>query len=91
MRLATGAPITVIKRVVKFYYTLKDLQCEDDFIVLDLDDKFDVILGRYTLAQKARAKNQLAASIRKDACHLFIRWPSDERLEASTSVWMSYE
>ena len=45
MRLATGASITVMKRVVKFHYTLRDLQYDDDFIVLDLDDKFDVILG----------------------------------------------
>ena len=34
-----------MKRVVKFHYTLRDLQYDDDFIVLDLDDKFDVILG----------------------------------------------
>ena len=45
VRLATGASITVMKRVVKFHYTLRDLQYDDDFIVLDLDDKFDVILG----------------------------------------------
>ena len=45
VRLATGASITVMKRVVKFHYTLKYLQCDNDFIVLDLDDKFDVSLG----------------------------------------------
>ena len=45
MRLATGASITVMKRVVKVHYTLKEKQYDDDFIVLDLDDKFDVILG----------------------------------------------
>ena len=45
VRLTTGASITVMKRVVKFHYTLKDLQYADEFIVLDLDDKFDVILG----------------------------------------------
>ena len=43
--LATGASIAVLKRVVVFRYTLEDLQYNDDFIVLDLDDKFDVILG----------------------------------------------
>ena len=42
---ATGASIAVIKRVVGFHYTLEDLQYNDDFIVLDLDDEFDVILG----------------------------------------------
>ena len=45
VRLATGASITVIKGVVRIHYTLKDFQYDDDFIVLDLDDKFDVILG----------------------------------------------
>ena len=42
---ATGASIAVIKRVVGFHYTLEDLQYNDDFIVLDLDEEFDVILG----------------------------------------------
>ena len=45
VRLATGASITVMKRVVRIHYTLKELQYDNDFIVLDLDDKFDVILG----------------------------------------------
>ena len=43
--LATGASIAVMKRVVGFHYTLEDLQYNDDFIVLNLDEKFDVILG----------------------------------------------
>ena len=45
MRLKTGASIAVVKRVVEFHYTLEGLQNNDAFIVLDLDDKFDVILG----------------------------------------------
>ena len=45
VRLATGALITVKKSVVGIHYTLNDEQYDDDFIVLDLDDKFDVILG----------------------------------------------
>ena len=45
MGLATGASIAVMKRVVGFHYTLEDLQYNDDFIVLNLEDKFDVILG----------------------------------------------
>ena len=44
VRLATGASISVKKSVVGFHYTLKDEQYDDDVIVLDLDDKFDVIL-----------------------------------------------
>ena len=42
---ATGASVTVMKRVVDITYTLKGVQYDDDFIILDLDDKFDVILG----------------------------------------------
>ena len=45
VRLATGSSITVKKHVVGVHYTLEDEQYDDDFIVLDLDDKFDVILG----------------------------------------------
>ena len=45
MRLATGASISLKKRVVGIHYMLKDEQYDDDFIVLDLNDKFDVILG----------------------------------------------
>ena len=45
VRLATGASIAVMKRVVRFHYTLENLQYNDDLIVLDLDDKFDIILG----------------------------------------------
>ena len=34
------------------------------------------------MALNVRAKGQLAASSREDTCHLFIRFPSDERLGA---------
>ena len=36
MRLATGASVTVMKRVVRITYTLKGVQYNDDFIILDL-------------------------------------------------------
>ena len=45
VRLATGAPVTVMKRVVATTYTLKEVQYDDAFIVSDLNDKYDVILG----------------------------------------------
>ena len=41
-RFATGASITGMEGVVGFHYTLEDLQYNDDFIVLNLDDRFDV-------------------------------------------------
>ena len=37
--LATCASVTVMKRVVGITYTLKGVQYNDDFIILDLDDK----------------------------------------------------
>ena len=45
VRLATGTSVTVKKRAVEIHYTLEDKRYNDDFIVLDSDDKFDVILG----------------------------------------------
>ena len=44
VRLATSASINVKKRGVGTHYTLEDEQYDDDFIILNLDDKFDVIL-----------------------------------------------
>ena len=45
VRLATGASVTVMERMVGISYTLKEVQYNDGFIVFDLDDIFDVILG----------------------------------------------
>ena len=45
VRLATGSTVQVEKRVVAIRYTLQGKELNDEFIVLDLDDKFDVILG----------------------------------------------
>ncbi|KAF1336709.1 reverse transcriptase, partial [Globisporangium splendens] len=45
VRLATGATVTTEKHVTRFRVTHDGRQMEGDFIWLDLDDKFDVILG----------------------------------------------
>lgn len=45
VRLATGATVHVKKRVVGVHYTFEGNDLHDEFVVLDLDDKFDVILG----------------------------------------------
>ena len=45
VRLAAGASVTVMKRVVGITYTLKEVQYNDEFIVWDLDGTFDVILN----------------------------------------------
>ena len=42
---ATGASITVEKRVVVIHNTLEGKQYDDKVIVLDLDEKFNIILG----------------------------------------------
>ena len=89
VRLATGASVTVMKRVVGITYTLKGVQYDDEFIILDLDDKFDVIPWT-AVAQKVRATSQLASTNGRYACHLFIRWPSDERHGAPTNMWVYY-
>ena len=68
VRLAPGASATVNKRVVRIFYTPKEVQYDDAFIVLDLDGKFDVILGsswlrRYEpqVSQHSRSGNMTAA------------------------------
>ncbi|KAF1334277.1 reverse transcriptase, partial [Globisporangium splendens] len=45
VRLATGATVTTEKHVIRLRVTHDGRQMEGDFIWLDLDDKFDVILG----------------------------------------------
>ena len=45
VRLATGASVTVMKHVVRITYTLKEVSYNYKIVVLELDDKFNVILG----------------------------------------------
>ena len=45
VHLEKAASITAEQHVVEIHYTLKDEQYDDDFIVLGLDDMYDVILG----------------------------------------------
>ncbi|KAF1333196.1 Pol protein, partial [Globisporangium splendens] len=45
VRLATGATVTTEKHVTRLRVTHDGRQMEGDFIWLDLDDKFDTILG----------------------------------------------
>ena len=87
MRLKTGASIAVVKRVVEFHYTLEGLQNNDAFIVLDLDDKFDVILGLPWLRRyEPRVSWKHRTLKMPDACSSDDQ--SDERFGASTSMWI---
>ncbi|KAF1327255.1 reverse transcriptase, partial [Globisporangium splendens] len=45
VRLANGSTVKMPKRVVRLAIKCEDFRGEDEFILLDLDDKFDVILG----------------------------------------------
>ncbi|KAF1317464.1 reverse transcriptase, partial [Globisporangium splendens] len=45
VRLANGSTVKMSKRVVRLAMKCEDLRGEDEFILLDLDDKFDIILG----------------------------------------------
>ncbi|CAI5738229.1 unnamed protein product [Peronospora farinosa] len=63
VRLATGASVTVEKRVVGIHYTLEGKKYDDDFIVLDLDDKFDVILGLPWLRRVHKRVSVLRVSV----------------------------
>ena len=56
-----------LKLVVGIHYTLEGEQYDNDFIVQDLDDKFDVCLELSWLSWE-RANGVLAASIREDTC-----------------------
>jgi hypothetical protein len=67
VRLATGATVHMKKRVVGIHYTFEGRQLDDDFIVLDLDDKFDVILGMPWLRKHEPLVNWKRRSVRVDA------------------------
>ncbi|KAF1316972.1 reverse transcriptase, partial [Globisporangium splendens] len=45
VRLANGSKVTMPKRVLRMAIGCDDFRGEDEFILLDLDDKFDLILG----------------------------------------------
>ncbi|KAL3656197.1 hypothetical protein V7S43_018970 [Phytophthora oleae] len=51
VRLATGATVRIEKRVVRVRFSYKRRTFVDDLIVLDLDDKFDLVLGMPSLAR----------------------------------------
>ena len=44
VRFATDTFVKVMKRVWKIRYTLEEVRYDDEFIMLELDDNFDVTL-----------------------------------------------
>lgn len=63
VRLATGAVVELNRRVVRMHYAIEELQLDDEFIVLNLDDKFDVILGMPWLVRYQPSVDWLSRSI----------------------------
>ncbi|TJX12520.1 retroviral-like aspartic protease, partial [Tissierella creatinini] len=51
VRLATGAIVKTEKRMVRVRFTYEGQEFVETFIVLDLDDKFDIVLGMPWLAR----------------------------------------
>ena len=45
VRLATGSTVTVPKRSVSLQLSIGSFKATDDFLIMDLDKKFDIILG----------------------------------------------
>lgn len=45
VRLANGATVQMAKRVIRLKMRYDEFRGEDEFILLDLDEKFDLILG----------------------------------------------
>ncbi|OWZ11048.1 reverse transcriptase [Phytophthora megakarya] len=45
VRLATGAIVKTEKRVIRAHFSHKHRMFVEELIVLDLDDKFDTVLG----------------------------------------------
>ncbi|KAG2871692.1 hypothetical protein PC114_g26779 [Phytophthora cactorum] len=57
LRLATGATVRTEKRVVRVHFSYKHRVFVENLIVLDLDDKFDLVLGMPWLARHGPVLN----------------------------------
>jgi hypothetical protein len=64
IRLATGASLTVRKRVVTARFRYEKRVFREDLVVLDLDDKYDMILGMPWLRRHAPTIDWVTQSIR---------------------------
>jgi hypothetical protein len=92
VRLATGASVKGMKRVVGLHYKLDGNEYGDDFIVLELDDKFDVISGlpwlrRYDpwISWRHRSVKMPAALTSKDHLMSALSRPHARRFVESES------
>ncbi|KAF1329855.1 reverse transcriptase, partial [Globisporangium splendens] len=69
VRLANGSTVKMPKRVVRLAMKCEDFRGEDEFILLDLDDKFDLILGMPWLKRYQPSIDWMKMKISVDKSH----------------------
>ncbi|KAF1325581.1 reverse transcriptase, partial [Globisporangium splendens] len=69
IRLANGSTVKMPKRVVRLAMECEDFRGEDEFILLDLDDKFDLILGMPWLKRYQPSIDWMKMKISVDKSH----------------------
>ncbi|KAF1316786.1 reverse transcriptase, partial [Globisporangium splendens] len=69
IRLANGSTVKMPKRVVRLAMKCEDFRGEDEFILLDLDDKFDLILGMPWLKRFQPSIDWMKVKISVDKSH----------------------
>ncbi|KAF1313441.1 Pol protein, partial [Globisporangium splendens] len=69
IRLANGSTVKMPKRVVRLAIKCEDFRGEDEFILLDLDDKFDLILGMPWLKRYQPSIDWMKMKISVDKSH----------------------
>ncbi|KAF1328828.1 putative polyprotein, partial [Globisporangium splendens] len=69
VRLANGSTVKMPKRVVRLAIKCEDFRGEDEFILLDLDDKFDMILGMPWLKRYQPSIDWMKMKISVDKSH----------------------
>ncbi|KAF1316925.1 reverse transcriptase, partial [Globisporangium splendens] len=69
IRLANGSTVKMPKRVVRLAIKCEDFRGEDEFILLDLDDKFDLILGMPWLKRYQPSIDWVKMKISVDKSH----------------------
>ncbi|KAF1335872.1 reverse transcriptase, partial [Globisporangium splendens] len=69
IRLANGSTVKMPKRVVRLAMKCEDFRGEDEFILLDLDNKFDLILGMPWLKRYQPSIDWMKMKISVDKSH----------------------
>ncbi|KAF1313843.1 reverse transcriptase, partial [Globisporangium splendens] len=86
IRLANGSTVKMPKRVVRLAMKCEDFRGEDEFILLDLDDKFDLILGMPWLKRYQPSIDWMKISVDKSRDVDLCCTTTDEVVWVYTSV-----